>query len=407
MSGAKAAQGVTMKIGAYEIFECDAGWRTFSFLKLSTDDGVVGWSEFNESFGSPGLAAAIASLMTSVIGTNPMQIELMNAVLATKSVQSRGGVVRQAIGAIENALLDIKGKALGVPVYDLFGGKLRDRIPVYWSHCGSYRLRNPELVGAPPMTSYADMTTLGREVRDRGFKALKTNITIERAGRLHQHRPGFLVEPGFPERNWDSALVDAAVKTVEAFRAGCGPDVGIMLDLNFNFRTEGYRRIGQALAAADLTWLEIDIHDPKSLQLLRRDLPCPLASCETLLERRDYKPYFEQHCVDVAIVDVIWNGFAESLKIAAMADVYDVNIAPHNFYGHLASAISAHYCAAIPNFRVMEIDIDSVHWRDEFVMTPPVIENGDFILPSGPGWGIEVNEAALRARPARQLKTTV
>ena len=92
----------------------------------------------------------------------------------------------------------------------------------------------------------------------------------------------------------------------------------------------------------------------------------------------------------------------ESVKIAAMADVYEVNVAPHNFYGHLASVISAHFCAAVPNFRIMEIDIDGVPWRDDIVNAPPVIENGDFILPKGPGWGIEVNEAGLRAHPVKQ-----
>jgi galactonate dehydratase len=396
-----------MKIKDYEIFHCDAGWRTFSFLKIVTDDGLAGWSEYNESFGSPGLSGVILSLMPALAGADPTQIELMNAVLATRSVQSRGGVVRQAIAAIENALLDIKGKALGVPVYDLFGGKLRDRIPVYWSHCGSYRLRNPDLAGTPAVRTYEDMTALGREVRERGFKALKTNIAVEVDGLLQQYRPGFLVGPGFPERNWDTLLVRSAAKTVEAFRRGCGADVGIMLDLNFNFRTEGYRRIAQALGPADLTWLEVDIHDPGSLRLLRRDIPCPLASGETLLERRDFRSYFEQYAFDVAIVDVIWNGFYESLKIAAMAEVYDVNVAPHNFYGHLSSAISAHYCAAIPNFRIMEIDIDSVKWRDEFVVEPPRIENGDYVLPTGPGWGVEVDEARLRARPAQKLTTTV
>ena len=131
-----------MKVKSYETFKCDAGWRTFSFLKLVTDDGIVGWSEYNESFGSPGLAGVIDALMPHVIGTDPMALEWINAVLATRSTQSRGGVMRQAIAAIENALLDIKGKALGVPVYQLFGGTLRDRIPVYWSHCGSYRMRN-------------------------------------------------------------------------------------------------------------------------------------------------------------------------------------------------------------------------------------------------------------------------
>ena len=114
-----------MKIKSYEIFRCDAGWRMFSFLKVVTDNGLVGWSEYNESFGSHGLSGVIEALMPIVIGKDPMDIELMNAVLATKSTQSRGGVMRQAVAAIENALLDIKGKALGVPVYQLFGGAAR------------------------------------------------------------------------------------------------------------------------------------------------------------------------------------------------------------------------------------------------------------------------------------------
>ncbi len=138
-----------MLVKSFEVLRCDAGWRSFAFLKLTTSDGLVGWSEYNDSFGSPGLTSAIEMLMPHVIGLDPMRIEYINAVLHTKSVQSRGGIVRQAIGAIENALLDIKGKALGVPVYQLFGGMVRSRIPVYWSHCGSYRMRNPEMVGAP------------------------------------------------------------------------------------------------------------------------------------------------------------------------------------------------------------------------------------------------------------------
>jgi len=120
-----------MKIKSYETFRCDAGWRSFSFLKLTTDDGIVGWSEYNESFGSPGLSGVIDALMPNVIDRDPMALELINAVLATRSTQSRGGVVRQAIAAIENALLDIKGKALGVPVYQLLGGKQRDLIPCF------------------------------------------------------------------------------------------------------------------------------------------------------------------------------------------------------------------------------------------------------------------------------------
>ncbi len=390
-----------MKVKGYEVFRCDAGWRTFSFLKITTADGIVGWSEYNESFGSPGLSGVIEALMPGVIGMDPMDIELANAVLATRSTQSRGGVVRQAVAAIENALLDIKGKALGVPVYQLFGGKLRERIPVYWSHCGSYRMRNPEIVGTRPVRTYEDFTRVGEEVRAKGFTACKTNIAIEIDGTITAYRPGFVVGRGFPERNWDAFIARSAARTVEAFRQGVGPDVGIMLDTNFHFRAEGFRRIADAVGPAKLTWLELDAHDPKSIALIRRDAPCPIASGETLLERRDFRPYFEAYAFDTAIVDVIWNGFYELLKIAAMADVYEVNVAPHNFYGHLASAISAHFCAAVPNFRIMEIDIDGVPWRDEIVDTPAVFDKGDYILPKGPGWGVEVNEAGLRKHPPK------
>jgi galactonate dehydratase len=106
--------------------------------------------------------------------------------------------------------------------------------------------------------------------------------------------------------------------------------------------------------------------------------------------------------MDVAIVDVPWNGILESMKIASMADSYEVNVAPHNFYGHLSTMMSAHFCAAVANFRIMEIDIDDVPWKDEVVMPAPTIENGHLIMPNRPGWGVEVNEKAVRAHPPRK-----
>jgi len=388
-----------MKVSSFETFQADAGWRTFSFLKIVTDTGLVGWSEFNESFGSPGLSRAIAVLMKIVIGEDPTQIEYINAKLLTQTIQSRGGIARQAVGAIENALLDIKGKAHGVPVYDLLGGKLRDRLPVYWSHCGTYRVRNAAHCNTDQLKTFDDYIAVGAEVREKGFKALKTNICFPGPdGMLVPHRPGFAIQKGFPERNSAPEIIDAALTTIRKLREGGGSDMEIMLDVNFHYHTEGYLQLLRALQNERLTWLEVDIHDPKALRLIRDAAAFPIASGETLLERRDYRPYFEAYCMDVAIVDVIWNGFSESLKIASLADAYDVNIAPHNFYGHLASVMSAHFSVAIPNFRIMETDIDSVHWRDEFVMEPPKIVNGEFILPTGPGWGIEVNEEAIRAR---------
>jgi galactonate dehydratase len=183
-----------------------------------------------------------------------------------------------------------------------------------------------------------------------------------------------------------------------SIRDAVGPDMGIHLDVNFNFKTEGFKRIADAVAPVNLTWLEIDTHDALALAEIKRRAHCPIASCETLHGRREFKPFFDNYATDVAIIDVIWNGLNELLKIAAMADVYEINVAPHNFYGHLCSAISATFSALVPNFRVMELDIDSAPWRDELYLSVPTIENGEFVLPKGPGWGIDVNETAVRAR---------
>ena len=154
-----------MKIAKFESLHCDAGWRTFSFLKVTTDDGLAGWSEYTEADGSRGLSAVIQGMAEGLIGLDPRPVQSINSLLYVRQVQAPNGVNQRAIAAIENALLDIKGKALGVPVYELFGGPVRTRIPVYWSHCGTYRVRNHELVGVPPLKNYDDVAALGHEVK--------------------------------------------------------------------------------------------------------------------------------------------------------------------------------------------------------------------------------------------------
>ncbi len=390
-----------MKITAIETIQADAGWRLFSFLKMTTDDGIIGWSEFNESFGSAGLSDVIRALTPVLIGKDPTQFERVVSTLHVLTRQSRGGLNQQAIAAIENAMLDIAGKALGVPVYALFGGPVRETIPVYWSHFGTYRVRSAAMMGVPPINNYTDLARHAEEVQRLGFKGLKTNIMPVAGDTLSSYTPGFGRTPGWPALNWDNKTLRDAAAQLGAIRDAVGPEMNIHLDINFNFKTEGFKRAADTVAPFNLTWLEIDTHDPASLAWIRSNAPCPIASCETLHGRREFRPYLEAYACDVPIIDVIWNGLAESVKIATMADAYEVNVAPHNFYGHLCSAISAHFCAIVPNFRVMEIDIDSVPWRDEFVMTPPTIENGEFVVPTGPGWGIEVNEKAIRARPPK------
>jgi len=390
-----------MKIERVETLRADAGWRMFSYLKISTSDGITGWSEFNESFGSAGLADVIEKLAPVLIGSDPRRFEQVTQHLHVLTRQSRGGINQQAIAAIENALLDITGKAYGVPVCALFGGPLRERIPIYWSHFGTYRARSAQLMGVPVLRNYDDLARHAAEVKAKGFRALKTNTLPIGADGLVSYNPGFGRTAGWPELNWDNKTLQGLTRQLLALREAVGPEMGIMLDVNFHFKTEGFRRVAEAVTPANLTWLEIDTHDAPSLALIRRDAPCPIASCETLHGRREFKPYFENYAQDVAIIDVVWNGLGESLKIAAMADVYETNVAPHNFYGHLCSMISAHFSAVVPNFRIMEIDIDSAPWRDEFYDAPPVIENGELVVPTRPGWGIEVNEKAVRARPPK------
>jgi len=390
-----------MKITAIETLRADAGWRMFSFLKVMTDSGIVGWSEYNESFGSPGLSAVIETLAPLLVGQDPRRSERVTAMLHVNTRQSQGGLIAQAIAAVENALLDIRGKDLGVPVAALFGGPVRDRIPVYWSHMGTYRVRNADVLGVPPLRSYEDVSRHAAEICGRGFKAMKTNTLLMKDGVLAPFSPGFGRTPGWPELNWTAEILTAIERTLGAVRDGAGYGVGLMLDVNFHFKTEGFARVADTVAPFRLSWLEIDTHDARSLALLRSRAPCPIASCETLCGRRDFKPFFEQYAMDVPIIDVPWNGLAESVKIAAMADAYEMNVAPHNFYGHLCTMHSAHFCASVPNLRIMEIDIDSAPWRDEFVTTVPVIEDGELVLPTAPGWGMDIDEKAVRARPPK------
>jgi galactonate dehydratase len=148
-------------------------------------------------------------------------------------------------------------------------------------------------------------------------------------------------------------------------------------------------------------WLEMDMFDPKALSLIRQSTTTPIGSLETILGRRNLKPYLESHAVDVAIIDAQWNGLVEAAKMAAMVDAYEINVASHNFNGPLANIMSAHFCAAIPNFRIMEFDVDEVPWKPKLLTRPYVIENGELLLPTGAGWGTAVNEAVIRAHPAK------
>src|SRR5204863_313491 len=131
----------------------------------------------------------------------------------------------------------------------------------------------------------------------------------------------------------------------------------------------------------------MDMYEPQALAAIRASTRTPIASLETILGCRALKPYLDAHCADVAIVDPQYNGVPEAVRMAAMCDAYEVNVASHYFAGPLAAIICAHFAAVIPNLRISEYDVDEVPWKPKLLSHPPVIANGEFVLPTGPGCG--------------------
>ena len=388
-----------MRVAGLEILRCDAGWRNYHFLKLTTDSGIIGWSEFDEGFGSPGVSAVIERMSARVVGQNAFEHERIYTELYCLTRPAAGGVVGEGLGAIENALLDAKAKALQVPCHALLGGKMRDRVRVYWSHCATWRINHPNFF-KPAISDLDGVRAIGAEARDKGFGALKTNVFIYEGGAPRGWRPGFAV-PFMPELNVDKTVLRNLRAHLEAIRDGAGADMELLLDLNFNAKTEGYVKILKSIADFDMFWVEIDSYSAPALAHIRRLSPHPISSCETLLGLREFLPYFREQSMDVAIIDAVWNGVWQSIKIAAAADAFEVNIAPHNFYGHLATMMNVHFAAATPNLRIMEVDVDRLPWDDELFTTAPQFEHGHIVVPDTPGWGTEPNEDAIRAHPPK------
>ena len=385
-----------MKVASLETLFCDAGWRPWIFLKATADDGSVGWAEITDSHGSPrGLAGIVEDLRPLVVGRDPRPVESVYWDLYRATRQSPGSLIAKALAGIENALLDLKARALGVAVHELFSGPTRESVPLYWSHCGTTRARAFEVTRTPKLASYDDVTALGREVAEQGFRAFKTNVVVP------GQEPQVLM-PGFDKGGGTiqaDEIAAALVRLLEAFQEGTGGAARPIVDLNFNLEPEGITRVARALEPFGLMWLEVDLYDPGALAHVRHVAPMPICSGENLYGSRGFRPYLEAGGMDVASVDVIWNGFHQAKKIADLAETYDVNCAPHNYYSHLATFIAAQWCAAIPNARILEYDVDDVPWRDELVTATPVIEGGELAIPGGPGWGVEIREDVLREHP--------
>jgi L-alanine-DL-glutamate epimerase-like enolase superfamily enzyme len=392
-----------MRISSLRTFRADGGWRPFSFLRIETDQGIIGWSEFSEGAWAPGLADVIRALGEHVLGADPRAWGLISARMRSLTQFTAGGLSHQAQAAIENACLDIAAKAAGVPVYRLFGGPLRQQVELYWSHCGSFRVRHPELfetvLSRPRITRLSDIQKLGNEAAERGVRAVKTNpIAFDASGPVLLN-PGFVPHGLNFGRTLDEVTLAGIVAQCLALRAGLGPTRGLMLDVNFSLHPGALRRLGRALTDVGLRWLEADIASPAALASVRSAAVVPIASLESLHGRQSYQRFLDANAVDIAIVDILWNGLAESVRIAALCETHGVNVAPHNFYGPLADLMSAHFSAAVPNFEVMEIEGDDVPWKYQLLTRVPEQRDGCFVIPETPGWGADIDEVKLAAHP--------
>lgn len=386
-----------MKITSIKPFIVDGGFRPWTFVKIETSEpGLIGWGDCTD-WGSPGpVAATVERYAEWVVGRDPMQVESIWWDLAVASARHTGGIAWKAMAGIDSALWDIRGKALNAPVWQLLGGKMRDKLRLYWSHCGSIRARHADRLGLKPVKTTGDLRELAHEVMERGYTAIKTNLfALEDRPDAPPLLNRFTNHPG----DAPPQIIRNAEAVVGAFREEFGPDIGIALDVAFTFKLGGAIKLAQALEPYDLMWLETETLDPQALQLIRQSTRTTICTGESLFGTHQYRPFLELHAQDIIMPDLAWNGLTMGKKIADMAHAYDILVAPHNCHSPINTLVSAALCATIPNFFIQEFDVDDAPWRDEIMTHPFEIEDGYLKLPERPGLGSDLIEEKLLKYP--------
>ncbi|MDP6042219.1 MAG: mandelate racemase/muconate lactonizing enzyme family protein [Candidatus Latescibacteria bacterium] len=286
---------------------------------------------------------------------------------------------------------------MGAPVWQLLGGKLRDELRLYWSHCGTGgRARHAERLGITPIKTTSDLKQLAEEVLERGYTAIKTNlIQLQDRPDTHFIRPAFSTHAG----DASPQVRRCAETVIGTFREVFGPDIGIALDVAFTFKLGGAIKLAQTLEPYDLMWLETETFDPEALRTIRESTTTTICTGESLFGVNGYKPFLQLHAQDVIMPDLAWNGITMSKKICDFAHAYDTLISPHNCHSPINTLVSANVCATIPNFYIQEFDVDDAPWRDDLMTHPFEIVNGHLQLPTRPGLGSDLIEEELLKHP--------
>ena len=337
--------------------------RNWLFVKVETDEGVHGWGEGSLVNQTQTIAQAVHHVAEDIIGFDPAAIERHWQVMFLHNRYRGGVIINSALSAIDQALWDIKGKVLGAPVYELLGGAVRDRIRVY--------------------TGAGDAEVAKIRVQ-QGFTGIK-------AGSWHADTDidERLVAPKFREH-------------VASLRDAVGPNVDIMIDNHG--RSRPALAIQQIRAAEDVGLLFFEEPVPpdnlECMELVRRaGLQTPLAAGERLLNRWGNKDIIQRQLVDVLQPDICHcGGISELRRIAALAEVYCIQVAPHNPKGPVSTAASVHVCATIPNFLTLEHAHPNPLF-DEVQIEPMRMKDGHYPLPTQPGLGVDLNEEVIAAHP--------
>jgi galactonate dehydratase len=362
-----------VKITSMTTFAVPPRWL---FLKIETDEGVVGWGEPVLEGRAASVAAAVEELSDYLIGKDPRRIEEHWTVLYRSGFYRGGGIHMSALAGIDQALWDIKGKALGVPVHDLLGGRLRDRIKVYsW------------IGGDRP----AETAAQAKDAVERGFTAVKMN--------------------GPEELQYVDSRdkVEKVVANVAAVRDAVGPNIGIGVDFHGRVHRPMARVLLDALAPYHLMFVEEPVlseHVDGIADVLRNSTT-PIALGERLYSRWDFKNVITTGVVDIIQPDLSHaGGITEVRKIAAMAEAYDIAVAPHCPLGPIALAACLQLDAVAYNAVIQEQSL-GIHYNKandllDYIVDPGVFayEDGSVAIPQGPGLGIEVNEDYVRERAA-------
>jgi galactonate dehydratase len=361
-----------MKITGLKTFVANASRTNFVFVKLYTDAGLDGVGEATLEWRTKTVLAAVEELERFIVGQDPFAVEYLVERMHRDSYWRTGAVFRSALGAVEAALLDIKGKALGVPVFELIGGKQRDRVKCYANHW---------FFGAETPEQYADAA---RRAVALGFRALKWDpfgtvwLEMERAERRQ------------------------TIEIVEAVRGAVGPDIELMLDVHGRLNVPTAIAMTRELARFDLAWIE-EPTPPESIDALadvRAKSPVPIAAGERWFEPERFLEAIEKRAVDILQPDVCHlGGMFETKKVAGLAHARYLPVAPHNPTGPVMNAMTLHLSAAIPNFFIFETVSIDVPWRKELVRETLRFEGGDLLVPTGPGLGVELNEEACAKYP--------